>query len=54
MLAPAAPLDASFRGTEVAGTCVSVARQTRCPRPRPRCALRAHGETVLPVGSGAC
>ena len=46
MLAPAAPPDA--------GTCVSVASQTRCPRPRPRCALRAHGETVLPVGSGAC
>ena len=43
-----------IRGTEVAGTCVSVASQTRCPRPRPRCALRAHGETVLPVGSGSC
>ena len=43
-----------IRGTEVAGTCVSVASPSRCPRPRSRCALRAHGETVLPVGSGAC
>ena len=35
-----------LRGTEVAGTCVSVASQTRCPRSRPRCALRGFAGLV--------